>query len=174
MKAVVPRRKFSPAWSEIEDVIRESLPSCVKIMLSESGYDSLLSINSINESIMFELEHFVNKNRDIIAKLDCCFAQTYKSLGIFRFLPAHRLLILRLPFYVNKIFGPNRAASTQQHKIIGTGARKDTSDYSFLLSLLSLLRKMRVFRKHDIDMMKHFDCFQLTFFYAAVDLAMRY
>lgn len=92
VKAIVPRRKFSSAWSAIEDVICDSLPSCVKTILSESGYDSLLSINLMNESIMSEVEHFVNENRDITAKLDCCFGHTYKNLQDFRFLPAHRLL----------------------------------------------------------------------------------
>lgn len=85
---------------------------------------------------MFGMEDFVDKNRNIIAELDCCYAHTYKSLAVFRFLPAHRLLILRLPFYVNKIFGTHQATNTQQHQIISTAARNDTSDYSFLLNRL--------------------------------------
>lgn len=134
------RKNFSSAWAEIEDVICESLPSCVKIMLSESGYDSLLGINLLNESSMFEVEDFVNANRDITLKLECCFADSYKNLKKFRFLPAHRLLILRLPHYVNEIFGPNIAASAkinrQQHEIIDEGHRKDANGYSFLLKKL--------------------------------------
>lgn len=140
MKALVPSREFSPAWSAIEDIICDSLPSCVKIVLSESGYDSLLSINSINESIMFEVENFVNENRNITATLDCCFSHTYKNLEQFRFLPAHRLLILRLPFYVNKMFGPDRVANTkgitQQNPFIGTCGRKGATEYSFLMTKL--------------------------------------
>lgn len=94
----------------------------------------------MNESIMFEVENFVNANRDITANLDCCFGHTHKNLEEFRFLPAHRLLVLRLPLYVHKIFGPDQAANTkeiiQQNSIIGSGARKDTSEYSFLMAKL--------------------------------------
>lgn len=108
-------------------------------MLSESGYDSLLSINLLNESMMFEVEGFVNTNRDITSKLECCFADSYRNLKKFRFLPAHRLYILRLPHYVNEIFGPNRAANAknrQQHKNIEAGSREDANGYSFLLKKL--------------------------------------
>lgn len=140
MKVVFPRKKFSSAWSEIEGVICELLPSCIKTILSESGYDSLLSINTINETALFEVEHFVNDNRNITTKLECCFADTYKNLEKFRFLPAHRLLVLRLPYYVYSIFGLNRLSqperSIQQREIIGIARGKDASEYSFLMNKL--------------------------------------
>lgn len=135
------KASFSASWTEIENIISHSLPSCVKTILSATGYDSLLSINLINEIQMFEVEQFVNENRNITAKLECCFADTYRNLRKFRFLPGHRLLILQLPSYVNVIFERNQAAKStdenQQHAImIATSGQRDTSRYSFLLKML--------------------------------------
>lgn len=89
---------------------------------------------------MYEMENYVNGNRNITSNLECCFAQMYKTIEKFRFLPAHRLIILRLPYYVNKIFASNEIAnakrSTQHHTIIDTVVQKDAMEYSFLLKKL--------------------------------------
>lgn len=90
---------------------------------------------------MFEVEQFVNENRNITAKLECCFADRYRNLRKFRFLPGHRLLILQFPYHVNVIFERNQAVKTTnenlQHAImIGTIEQRGTSEYSFLLKML--------------------------------------
>lgn len=120
-------------WAEIECTTHDTLPPCVKIILTECGFSSLLSINQINESKLVEIEEFVNENQDIVEKLDCCYADTYKSLGKFRFLPAHRLIILHLPFYVAAIFETNRTVAV---KYSLEPVRNGTTEYSFFLKKL--------------------------------------
>lgn len=100
-----------------------------------------MGINQLNESTLDEVEQFVDKNRHILSELGCCNADTYKNLAKFRFLPGHRLLILRLPGYINDIFERNWTASnnewTQQQAImIDTCDRDSTSEYSALLKML--------------------------------------
>lgn len=123
-------------WAEIELVMRDTIPPCVKIILTGCGFSTLLSIDKIDDSKMIEIETFVNENRDIVEKLECCYADVYKSLHTFRFLPAHRLIILRLPIYIAAIFEANRAVAVkynQQHS--GTIKSTDTK-YSFFLKKL--------------------------------------
>lgn len=131
----------SASWSEIEKVICNPLPICIKTILSACSYDSLLGISQLNESTLDEVEQFVDKNRHITAELGCCNADTYRNLVKFRFLPAHRILILRLPGYINDIFERKRTASnnewTQQQAImIDTSDRGSTSEYSALFRML--------------------------------------
>lgn len=116
---------FIKVWAEIECTIHVMLPHCVKTLLTECGFSSLLSISQINDSKIVEIEDFVDKNRDIVEKLECCYAETYKSLRKFRFLPAHRLLILHIAVKYN-----HEPSSTS------SSARSDPTGYSFFLQKL--------------------------------------
>lgn len=132
---------FSASWSEIENVICNPLPSCIKTILSACGYDSLLGVNQLNYNTLDEVEQFVDKNRHITAKLGCCNADTYRNLEKFRFLPGHRILILRLPGYINDIFERKWTANdnewTQQQTIlIDKSGGGSNSEYSALLKML--------------------------------------
>lgn len=128
-------------WHEIECTTHDTLPPCVKKILTECGLTSLLSINQINESRITEIENFVNENQGIIEKLDCCHAGTYKSLKKFRFLPAHRLIILHLPSCGTAIFEADRAVTvnySHDHLNASRSIRNvnDTTEYSLFLRML--------------------------------------
>lgn len=123
-------------WQEVEYKTRAKLPPCVKMILTECGLTSLLSINQINESKMVEIENFVDENQGIIEKLECCYADTYKSLKKFRFLPAHRLIIFHLS---SCTFEADRTVPlnySHEHSDASRSIRNDTTEYSLLLRML--------------------------------------
>lgn len=72
----------------------------MKIILNECGYDNSLSIQSLNENALIDIENFTKNNlRDTIERLNCCHFETYRSLiadNRFRLLPGHRSLILEM------------------------------------------------------------------------------
>lgn len=126
-------------WAEIECITHDTIPPCVKTILTECDFTSLLSISQINGSKIVEIENFVNENGGIMEKLECCYADTYKSLGKFRFLPAHRLIILHLPSCATAIFEANRTVAVKyshEHLSISRSIRNDTTEYSFFLRKL--------------------------------------
>lgn len=130
------------AWDEIEDIIFEPLPECIKKILSICGYDSMLGISEIDENAVTEVEQYVNNNRNIIRGLECCFANTYKKLEKFRFLPGHRILILHLSNRINETFESKKSGNSNdfvvsKQSVIESGsADRGTDKYSFLLNLL--------------------------------------
>lgn len=134
--------KIRDCWDEIEDIIRESLPKCIIKILSACGYDSMLGISGIDESAVTEVEQYVNNNRNIIRELECCFANTYKRLEKFRFLPGHRILILHLSNRINSTFERKQSGNSNNFVVNKqTASKNDSSDretekYSFLLNLL--------------------------------------
>lgn len=49
------------------------------------------------------IETFLDKNKQFMKKLNCCYSDIYKNLNTFKFLPAHETIILSLPEIVRTI-----------------------------------------------------------------------
>lgn len=74
-------------WQKLESVIGETVPDCLKKVLTVCGYDTFSSLMGIqNESILC-IEKIVNDHfRATIANFDCCHAEFYKKSAEFKFL----------------------------------------------------------------------------------------
>lgn len=74
------------------------MPRCVVRLLSECGYNLISTINDIRAEHINDIELFIEQNlKEVIDGLNCCNASTYQNQNQFKFLPAHRNLILGLP-----------------------------------------------------------------------------
>lgn len=94
------------------------------MILTECGYNCSASVGELNLNNIIEAEKYFDENlKDKLQNLDCCYADSYKNQKTFRFLPAHRNLILKFP--------QNSTISHVQHFT-------DTSvnDFSTLLKML--------------------------------------
>lgn len=70
----------------------------------ENGYSCAPTIGLISPEVLDEIEVETGKNlRDVIDKLDCCNADTYKKQTTFKFLPGHRRFILNMPTEIKKM-----------------------------------------------------------------------
>lgn len=88
-------------WAEIEKIIGDTLPPCVKSFLNLSACESLTALREINENNIVEIGEFMsNCDRNVLDELDCCHSEQYKKQTKFKFLPGHRAVLLSLP---NKI-----------------------------------------------------------------------
>lgn len=81
----------------METVAGEKIPACLKMILTLTGFESKLSIATINDKKLDEIEFFVNsKSIDIASQLSCCSAEQYQSQTKFMLLPGHRAAILEI------------------------------------------------------------------------------
>lgn len=84
-------------WSEIENIVGETIPPCIEKILICSGYDTLLSLKHISFDTLTQIENHVNRHLpEIVQKFDCCHESFYKQQTEFKFLPGHCDLILAL------------------------------------------------------------------------------
>lgn len=84
-------------------MINVNIPNCVKVILSNSGYDdNSFGISNIDDRAIFEIEDFTNDGdnqniRKMVDEINCCYAQVYRESvreRKFKFLPGHRSLHL--------------------------------------------------------------------------------
>lgn len=78
-------------WIEFETYAKTSVPNDVKIILFESGFNSLLSISVLKEQNLVQIENYLNSKRNIIELL-----KDYDKSEVFRLLPGHCSLIIGL------------------------------------------------------------------------------
>lgn len=84
-------------WENIEKIVGETLPMCIKRILSSCGYDTFSSLKFISENSLNEIENHMNtRARATLEALNCCHAEYYKSIGEFKLIPGHRNLIMSL------------------------------------------------------------------------------
>lgn len=83
----------------------EEMPSCVKILLNASGYDTLTSLQNVKDANLLKLEDYINQNcSDVVRNLDCCYSDFYKSQATFKFLPGHATLLEALSKHVIRFY----------------------------------------------------------------------
>lgn len=72
-------------------------------LLIEAGVDKVLSLRSINEETILQIEQFLTANKQIVNKLNCCYSEWYKQQECFQFLPGHRTIILAIPNQIKEM-----------------------------------------------------------------------
>lgn len=75
----------------MENFYGQKFPSCLKVILTKSGYDNNYAFEAICEDNVVKIENFVNENKHIVKKT------VYEKSVPFKFLPGHRAIILDLP-----------------------------------------------------------------------------
>ena len=98
------KTKCKMFWVKIENIIGETIPDCIKNILTKTGYDTLSSLKQISVE---KIENHVNENwNSIIQKFDCCLEcchhDYYQNQKPFRFLPGHHDLLLTLSQNINQ------------------------------------------------------------------------
>lgn len=84
-------------WNSIEKFAKEKIPPCIKFLLIACGYNTFLSLSSLDVNKLKIIEQYITRNKDLTANLDCCFSEEYKNKENFEFLPGHESVILRIP-----------------------------------------------------------------------------
>lgn len=84
-------------------------------MLIKCGYNTFLSLSSLDVEKLKIVESYINRNKNLIADLDCCSSQEYKSKDIFEFLPGHQSIILRMPHLIEE-FRKNKPGKLKSSK----------------------------------------------------------
>lgn len=69
---------------------------CLRHLLKECGFDTKQSAELITENHLNECESYINLSREsILGGLNCMHENIYKSQASFKFLPGHRVTILK-------------------------------------------------------------------------------
>lgn len=117
------------SFIEIERSFGEKIPPDIARILEESGFDTKTSLLNIDANTIIEIEEFVNKNRQILAKTSFDFSQT------FRFKPGHKKFILNLSVRLSTQF--------ESTNIVRNGQEVDEyNDFSYILKSLIDVAKL--------------------------------
>lgn len=84
-------------FREIEIDLGEELPKFVVDVLKTCAFTNITSLKEINSEIVNEIEEFCNENQELLS--NSMIGTVYEHMKPFKFLPGHRLLILKLPKY---------------------------------------------------------------------------
>lgn len=95
----MPKKKEKDIFQKIEAVYG-SIPTCLKTILRNSGFDNGLSLALLNENAIRDIESYIQENgENIINTLQCCNSDNYKSQiakNEFKFAPGHKYTILAI------------------------------------------------------------------------------
>lgn len=75
------------------------------------GFDSELSLCSINEATIGSIEKHVDENPHILENLDCIHKQIYEKQTKMKFVPGHHLLLLNIPECVKACTKPQNISN---------------------------------------------------------------
>lgn len=78
-------------------MLEESFPSEIAQILTGSGYDTLLSLQSIDLAAINDIEEYVNIDRSMIR------GTSYENFEYFRFKPGHRSFIIQVVHKIQNI-----------------------------------------------------------------------
>lgn len=104
-------------FDELGVLLEENFPSELSQILVGSGYDTLLSMQSLDLEAICEIESFVNTDRSIIK------GTSYENQEYFRLKPGHRRFLIQL---AEKIRDKNICITDKHH----------SSDFSYVLKRL--------------------------------------
>lgn len=75
--------------------MHRKIPLCIRTILSGCGYDNAISIKLLDEDKIIEVEAFIEKScGEMLKNLSCCVSDVYQNIHPFRFVPAHKNIIL--------------------------------------------------------------------------------
>lgn len=87
----------STFWCNFQTFLNKNIPSCLIKLLVDSGYDNAFSVENLDLEHLIDMEKYIQDNMmDTIHGFNCCYSTNYQQQKLFRFLPAHRSLILGL------------------------------------------------------------------------------
>lgn len=96
-------------WSKVEELTGDSIPICVKKILTKCGFNSVFSVKNITPESVVQIEKHINLHGlDLIQTLDCCHHEYYKGQNVFKFLPGHKDVILSLPGFAVQMLHPDK------------------------------------------------------------------
>lgn len=79
--------------TKLQIYVRNSIPHIILKILKETGFDSPLSIKTIDSEAISDLEKYINDNETLHSLLN---NSVYANTKPFKFLPGHKLLLLGL------------------------------------------------------------------------------
>lgn len=142
-------------WCKLENVIGEPLPRCIKHILCSCAFDSLITIEHLNEEYVKLIEQHVSDNRNILYELECKHSCHYQSQSLFKFLPGHRILLIDLKKHVKKL----REHTSQRFN------GSDTIDTHFSAILTELLKTAELNADTDKNHAQYSDTIRYFFTY---------
>lgn len=77
--------------------LNSKVPTCMKKLLTLSGYNSALSFKLVTEETLHDAEHFIEENHwNVVDEFD-----EYKNVTPFKFLPGHKALIFGIKVQID-------------------------------------------------------------------------
>lgn len=86
---------------EVESVIGEKIPECLIYILNESGFNTKLTLETLNSEYIKQIEFFFNANYEKLCH--GLSGSIYENIEPFSIVPGHRALIERIPQFIAKI-----------------------------------------------------------------------
>lgn len=131
-----------------------SVPKCLKNLLSAAGYDTFQSLTKFDEEKILEVEIFLNLNKSFVGKLSCCYSEYYKGLDTFKFLPGHKTLLKSIPTMIeeiNKRPAAIRKATKNMKNLSKCGLTDDEFKGSLIKTLINGLKTAAMSRNVQIN-----------------------
>lgn len=74
----------------MELFLKDKVPNDIELILQRNGFDTKLALQSIDESVIEEIEKQGNEDRSILANT------SYENVKNFKFKPGHKIFLLNL------------------------------------------------------------------------------
>lgn len=81
----------------------ETFPKCIKQLLIETGYDTVSTLTKIDEEKIKQIECFVNSNKVLLSKLECCYNEECQQFENFEFLPGHKTILMNIKNEISEL-----------------------------------------------------------------------
>lgn len=89
--------KVSTVFDKIEKKINTEYPNFIKVILTETAFDSIASLRNLNLKSIQEIENFVNNKTDLLKNTNYVDEKGALKNFPFKFLIGHQTLLLNIP-----------------------------------------------------------------------------
>lgn len=96
-------KSLSKAINALEKFNKEKYPPCVKHLLVESGFNTLMALEKIGDAELAKIEEHINMRPELLNDLQCCYSNIYRSQNVFQFLPGHKSMILSMKNQIQQL-----------------------------------------------------------------------